>query len=317
MNLRGTRITLRLHRFELVAFGAALILLSVALLIYSAYLASLQPGRECLVVTDIPTPACDAAFRRFNDAQQGVGGLLMQPLIVVVYVIGLFLGVPVVGRELERGTVRLAWSLGTSRWRWFVARMVPILAIVAILTFLAGVAADQWFAASNPGLDTSKAFGGYGVRGGLLASRAIFIFAIAILAGAVIGRALPAVIISAVVATVGVYGGLEVQQRILVSEAVAIPVDQNESQGFNGNGSLYMDQKFVLADGTLVGYEYFSNDGNGPVDEFGNPKFPMVNLVVPGERYRFVETREAVVLAGGSVVGLLLAGFVVSRRRPG
>ena len=33
-----------------------------------------------------------------------------------------------------------------------------------------------------------------------------------------------------------------------------------------------------------------------------------VNLVIPGERYRFVEAREAAVLIGGSLVALLLAG---------
>ena len=42
-----------------------------------------------------------------------------------------------------------------------------------------------------------------------------------------------------------------------------------------------------------------------------------VNLVIPGERYRFVEAREAAVLIGGSLVALLLAGLVVARRRPG
>jgi hypothetical protein len=315
MNLRGTRITIRLHRFELVAFGAALGVLSVALIVYAAYLAALQPGRECLVVTDVTPPACEETLRRFSEAQQGLGGLLMSPLIVVTYVIGLFLGVPIVGRELERGTVRLAWSLGPSRSRWFVARLVPVLAVVAAVTFLAGIASDQWFAASYPGLDSSKAFDSYGIRGGLLASRAVFIFAVAVVVGAIVGRALPGVIIAAVVATIGLYGGLEVQHRLLASEAVAIPVDQNGSQGFNGNGNLYIDQKFVLADGTLVGWDYFPN-GN-PYDEFGNPAFPMVELVIPGERYRFVETREAAVLAGGSLVALLLAGAVVSRRRPG
>jgi hypothetical protein len=43
----------------------------------------------------------------------------------------------------------------------------------------------------------------------------------------------------------------------------------------------------------------------------------MVTQLIPGERYRFVEAREAGVLIGGSLVALLIAGFVVVRRRPG
>ena len=101
---------------------------------------------------------------------------------------------------------------------------------------------------------------------------------------------------------------------ILANEAIVVPADAN---GFGGgpSGDLYIDQKFVLPDGSLVDYGYFG--GADPYDEFGNPKYPIVSIVVPGERYRFVETREALALAGGTLVALLLAGFVVTRRRPG
>ena len=80
-------------------------------------------------------------------------------------------------------------------------------------------------------------------------------------------------------------------------------------------GDMYIDQKFVLPDGSLVGYEYFN--GSDPYDENGNSRYPQVSLVIPGERYRFVEAREAGVLLVGSLVALLVAGFVVARRRPG
>ena len=101
---------------------------------------------------------------------------------------------------------------------------------------------------------------------------------------------------------------------ILASEAVPIPMDPNQQQPRQGD--LYIDQKFVLPDGTLVGYDYFGGDGSvRRVRDAASTRWSM--LVVPGERYRFVETREALALAGGSLVALLLAGFVVSRRRPG
>ena len=45
--------------------------------------------------------------------------------------------------SLERGTVRLAWWLTPSRWRWYLARLLPILGVVVVLTFAAGVAADR------------------------------------------------------------------------------------------------------------------------------------------------------------------------------
>jgi hypothetical protein len=121
-------------------------------------------------------------------------------------------------------------------------------------------------------------------------------------------------IIAALVVAIGLTGGTNVHERILATEAVVVPVDINEFGG-SAPGDKFIDQKFVLPDGTLVGYDYFGNEP--PFDEFGNPSYPMVSLLIPGERYRFVEAREALALAGGSLVALLLAGFVVSRRRPG
>ena len=83
----------------------------------SLYLGSIAPAAACReFMTSIP-PGCEAATQAFYDAQSRIGSLLLAPLILVTTAIGLFLGVPIIGRELERGTVRLAWSLSPTRWR--------------------------------------------------------------------------------------------------------------------------------------------------------------------------------------------------------
>ncbi len=317
------RLTLRLHRFELFAFGAAIIGLVVASFVVAAYIEGFKVPPECTTFDGGEVPAsCDAAYRRLGDAQ-AIGALVMSPMLLITFAMSLFLGVPVIARELERGTVRLAWWLTPSRWRWYLARLLPILLVVVLLTFATGVAADRMFAANTPSLDPGNSFDGYGARGGLLAARALFVFAVAVAVGSFIGRALPAVIIAALIATIGLSGGINIHERILVGEAVQVPADM-QGDSSPQPGDKFIDQKFVLEDGTLVGYDYFFNQGDGsqggqgdPFDEFGNPKFPMVNLVIPGERYRFVEAREAGVLIGGSLGALLIAGFVVVRRRPG
>lgn len=308
------RLTLRLHRFELFAFGAAIIALVIGGILAAAYADSLRPPPECLNFNGEAVPAsCEAALRKASEAQTYIG-LITSPLLIISFAIGLFLGVPIIARELERGTVRLVWWLAPSRWRWYLARLLPVLLILVVLTFAAGFAMDRMFAASNPSEDISKSFDGFGVRGGLIASQAVFIFAVAVVVGSFIGRALPAVIIAAVIAAIGITGGLHVQQKILASEAVVVPIDPFQGGGAKP-GDMYLDQKFVLPDGTLVGYEYFNN--SDPYDQNGQPIYPQVALVIPGERYQFVEAREALALAGGSLVALLIAGFVVVRRRPG
>jgi hypothetical protein len=315
VSLTWARLTIRLSRFELLAFGGFIVVFIVTTLVAAVWIDSLRPPPECLGAVDAPPPGCEAKLNAWFAAQNGVAGLSLGLLIFLSFAAGVFLGVPIVARELERGTSRLAWSLAPSRMRWFLARMVPVLAVLAVLTFVGGVAADRFVGAVTPNVDLSNAFTAFGFRGLLIASRAIFIFGVAVLVGAIVARALPAVILTAVIASVGLAGGERVHQMILAREAVAIPIDQNTGGGGAGPGDLYIDQKFVLPDGTLVDYGYFG--GTNPYDDNGNSKYPIVAIVVPGERYRFVETREAVVLAAGSLVALLLAGFVVTRRRPG
>ena len=120
---------------------------------------------------------------------------------------------------------------------------------------------------------------------------------------------LPAIIITAIVAALGIAGGTEVHHRILAGETVAV------AQGSLRAEDLYMDTRFQLPDGSLVGWDHFTD--SDPYDQFGVSRYPEFTMVVPGERYRLVETREGLVLAAGSLGALLIGGLVVARRRPG
>jgi hypothetical protein len=311
MTLDQVRLTLRLGRFELLAFVGLVLGSVLAAFVASAWVDSLRPAAECLPTfneyTEL-TRSCLAALNAWDSPKGGLVGLIGGPVEFLPLAAGLFLGVPIVARELERGTTRLAWTLTPSRLRWYVARLVPVLVIVAVISFAAGIASDRVMAASEPGIDLANSFAGFGLRGVLLASRAVFIFAVAVAVGSIVGRSLPSIIIATVIVAVGLTGGADVHQRILRTEAVP------RESGQVLPGDMYIDQRFRLPDGSLVRWDYFGNEV--PLDADGNPKYPMVDLVVPGERYRGAETREALVLAGGSLVALTLAAFVVTRRRP-
>jgi hypothetical protein len=47
------------------------------------------------------------------------------------------------------------------------------------------------------------------------------------------------------------------------------------------------------------------------------PNYPNVSLMIPGERYQAVETREALAQMGIAALMLLAGAVVVMRRRPG
>lgn len=277
----------------------------------AAYIASVAPPAACLGTLNesVRPSVCQQAYDSFFSAQATFAGPLTTALVAVPFAAAIFIGVPIVARELERGTSRLAWSLAPSRWRWYLARVAPLLLMVAVLSLLAGHALDRLLAAAEPGLDVGAAFPNFGFRGVVLASRAIFVFCLAVAFGAVLGRTLPAVILVGIVSAAGIGVGSDLHRQLLASEAV--PVSE---EAWDGN-DLYIEQRFELPDGSLVTWDYFTAED--PYDNEGNPIYPSVMMAVPGERYGFAETVQAGVLAAGSVIAMLVGGFVVGRRRPG
>jgi ABC-type transport system involved in multi-copper enzyme maturation permease subunit len=49
----------------------------------------------------------------------------------VPVLIGAFAGAPVLARELETDTFRYVWTQGFGRWRWTLAKLVPLAVVLA------------------------------------------------------------------------------------------------------------------------------------------------------------------------------------------
>lgn len=317
MTLLDLRLAFRLHRFEIVGFGVLIGLLTVAAFIVAGNLDATGYGARCDPMDSIGgnPPECERMGQAFYDMQGTQVSPVQGILMVLPFLLGALVGAPLVARDLERGTSRLAWSLAPSRLRWFVARLVPVLVVVFVLSFVAGAALDRLMAAVEPRVDISASFAGYGSRGVVLAARAAFVFAIGVAVGAVMGRMLPALIVTAIVAYVGLAGGMSVHGMILASEAVL--VDDGGDGGVPG--AMYFDQRIRTPDGRVMTWDELSALLPYPEDGSDWPPagYTYVALVVPGERYRFVEAREVAALGAGSLVALGIGAFAVRRRRPG
>jgi hypothetical protein len=84
--------------------------------------------------------------------------------------------------------------------------------------------------------------------------------------------------------------------------------------GPSGNKDFFIETRYRLADGRLVTYtELVAID---PAVQMGEFNYPSLSLIIPGERYRFVEAREALGDMAVGVVFLAGAAVVVLRRRP-
>jgi ABC-type transport system involved in multi-copper enzyme maturation permease subunit len=125
-------------------------------------------------------------------------------LQAVPALIGAFAGAPVLARELETGTFRYAWTQGIGRLRWTVGKLVPlavaVTAVAGAFTVLIAWYNQPWAAAGYVTPFSARVFDLLGVAFGAWTLAA---FAIGVLAGMLIRRAVPAI-----AASLAAYAGL-------------------------------------------------------------------------------------------------------------
>jgi hypothetical protein len=89
---------------------------------------------------------CATAWTLFGsdyDIWRNDGLVLMQ---VVPLFAGVFVGAPLLGRELETGTFRFAWTQGTGRTRWVIAKLVLVVAAVTAAAGVTSLTMSWWLA---------------------------------------------------------------------------------------------------------------------------------------------------------------------------
>jgi ABC-2 family transporter protein len=122
-----TWLSLRQLRAQLGAALAAIGALLVALAITG-------PG-----LADLPATAGSDFLRQLGGTETTFYYLGFAAVIAAPALIGIFWGAPLVARELEAGTHRLAWAQSVTRSRWLATRLVVTgllaLAAVALLSF--------------------------------------------------------------------------------------------------------------------------------------------------------------------------------------
>ena len=134
--------------------------------------------------------------------------------------IGAFAGAPVLARELETGTFRYAWTQGIGRLRWTVGKLVPlavaVTAVAGAFTVLIAWYNQPWVAAGYVTPFSARVFDLLGVA---FAAWTLAAFAIGVLAGMLIRRAVPAI-----AASLAAYAGLAFATALWLREHYITPL---------------------------------------------------------------------------------------------
>jgi hypothetical protein len=205
-SVTSARLTFKVHRFEVLAVSVGSLIVAVSALIVTYRLDAVGVTAHCLVqwMSGGPDAAgvCKDPVARWAGINESEGGKVLAAMALLPYAVGLFLGVPLVGRELEAGTAAMAWGLTGSRSRWLLARVAPVILLaVALAALTALTAAVLETTRTGDGL-WSNLYQDAELFGAPVVAHALAGLGIGLLVGAVMGRTLPALIVGGVAAIV-------------------------------------------------------------------------------------------------------------------
>ena len=216
-------VTWRQHRIALAGVAALLGALAVYL-----WLAGLQMHHAYAAATachPASSPACGALVGDFTGTYVSTAQTIAIVLQVVPALIGAFVGAPVLARELETGTFRYAWTQGFGRWRWTLAKLVPLAIAVAAaagaFSVLFSWYYQPFFAQATQSFNFQVPLdpGLFDLRGVAFAAWTLAAFAIGALAGMLIRRVVPAI-----VATLAAYTGLALAAGLFLRQHYLTPL---------------------------------------------------------------------------------------------
>jgi ABC-type transport system involved in multi-copper enzyme maturation permease subunit len=209
-------LTWRQFRTQTIVAAAGLVLIAIVLAVSGVQLADKFHASTAGCGAH---HSCGHLASNFIQSLRGSGyQAVALAIVVLIYavpgLIGVFWGAPLITREIETGTLRLAWTQSVTRTRWLAVKVGSIglaaMAIAGVLSLLA-----SWWI--NPVYEASAKVGTgdgvinrlwpivFGVNGIAPIGYAAFGFALGLTFGVLIRRTLPAM-----AATLAVFAGIQV-----------------------------------------------------------------------------------------------------------
>jgi hypothetical protein len=144
-------------------------------------------GSRCAARSD-----CTALFTH----DRTLAGVLGPALLAIPALLGMFWGAPLVARELENGTYRLAWTQSITRRHWLVVRVMLIGTTALVVAGLATWLVTWWFAPLDAVHMKLLHPAVFAARGIVTIGYSEFTFALGIATGALLRRTLPAMAVT-------------------------------------------------------------------------------------------------------------------------
>ncbi len=246
-------LTWRQFRPQAIVAAAALAAVAIALAVTGPHLASLYTTNGLASChADCGTKA--ASF--INEVKGSATELIFYGTIFLLYavpaLIGMFWAAPLVAREIEAGTFRIAWNQSVTRARWMAVKLgligLAVMAAAGLLSLMTSWWASPLYRAAQKSGQNSLSIDKlapplFGASGIAPIGYAAFAFALGATVGVLVRRTLPAMAI-----TLAVFAAIQILWPSVVRPHLISPVHSTQALStvsFNGigdsnNGVLFM-----------------------------------------------------------------------------
>ena len=182
------------------------------------------------------------------------GGVVLMALAPAL--LGAFLGAPLVARELETGSYRLAWSQSVPRGRWLASKLALTVGAAALAVGAVSLAVTWWSAPLDGAVSQTRGAlpdrltpVTFAMRGVVPVGYVVFAVVLGATAGAVLRRTLPAMAVTlALYAAVQVVVPIWVRPSLLPPVSSTIAVSQATLDGISLDGSGHVAVSVHTAD---------------------------------------------------------------------
>lgn len=308
------RVLLRPHRFEAVAVA---VLAALAFIVAGGLVIRLLGyaiPAECF--TRAAGDSCipwQQEMDLYRETAGSWGFAALAAIALLPAACGLLFGISLVGKELDQGTTTFAWSIGPSRRRWLLQRVLPIGAAIVVIGLAGGAIGDVVAEMREPFTDPNGSLSNLGIRGAVLGAETLAYFGLALLVGAVVGRVLPALLLSCVLVVTAFVGVTVLTDAFLSTETV---LTYDADGGMPGRVVDFMMQS---PEGDVMTWqEAYERYGEEAMESPDGPGVTFRNVlsINPPELYPIAVARMVILYSALGLVAIVLSSAVVERRRP-
>jgi hypothetical protein len=216
-----------------------------------------QDGLASCLGSAVGSSSCHVAISAFMSKYGLTFNQLLVALVLLPGLIGVVVGAPLLGRELEHGTWRLAWSQTVPRTRWLVMKLALVSGGL-VLFGIAMTAVFTWYRAPMDQLTGRFDQSAFDFEGVTLTAYLLCAFAFAVLAGLLMRRSIGSMV-TAFTAWVVIRVAVDFWLRPRFQQALTLRVSPKANVSFGPNVVPPMTGHlgdWVLGTGTAARYNW-------------------------------------------------------------